>query len=386
MKADIIVKSIIFNRNLNRILLLQRSGNDPTGANTWEGVGGNIECGECLEEAIKREIREETGITDVKTKRIAYVTLAGGQKPYCIIAYLCESKTEAVVLSDEHQAFLWANEDDCKNMLPRAILDDFEKNKIWELFHAPSPHHKTAIITGASSGIGAAITKELLLLGYKVFGFGRNFTPLLAGLAADDAFAPLLSYFTPVSLDLTKTGILAEKIREIKKSNPVSLLVNNAGAGYFGLHEELKPAMIHEMVTVNLEVPMLLCQLLLRDLKETNGHIIQISSVTAKKSSPHGCAYGATKAGLTAFSGSLFDEARKYGIHVSCIHPDMTKSNFYRNADFTADEEPGCSLAPEDVAAAVRAILTAREGMVVSDITLTPQKHRIAKRARAKEE
>ena len=142
---------------------------------------------------------------------------------------------------------------------------------------------ETAIITGASSGIGTAITKELLLLGYKVFGFGRDFSMLLADLKEDKTYAPLLPNLTPITLDLTKTGTLAEKIREIRKNSEISLLVNNAGVGYFGLHEELNPSMLHEMVTVNLEVPMLLCQLLLRDLKKTGGHIIQISSVTAKK-------------------------------------------------------------------------------------------------------
>ncbi|MDE6873903.1 MAG: SDR family oxidoreductase [Lachnospiraceae bacterium] len=238
---------------------------------------------------------------------------------------------------------------------------------------------KTAVLTGASSGIGAALAEELLLLGYKVFGIGRDFTTFLSETAEDAALAPLLHHFTPIVLDLAQTGILAEKIRQIRKLNKISLLINNAGVGYFGLHEELKPSMLHEMVTVNLEVPMLLCQLLLRDLKETGGHIIQISSVTAKKSSPHGCAYGATKAGLTSFSQSLFDEARKYGVRVTCIHPDMTNSNFYRNADFGTDKDPACSLSPEDVAEAVRTILTAREGMVFSDITLTPQKHRIIK-------
>ena len=222
---------------------------------------------------------------------------------------------------------------------------------------------ETAIITGASSGIGTAITKELLLLGYKVFGFGRDFSTLLADLKEDKTYAPLLPNLTPITLDLTKTGTLAEKIREMRKNSEISLLVNNAGVGYFGLHE----------------VPMLLCQLLLRDLKKTGGHIIQISSVTAKKSSPHGCAYGATKAGLSAFTQSLFDEARKYGVRITCIHPDMTRSNFYRDADFGAEIDEDCSLSPEDIAACVHTVLTARSGMVFPDITLTPQKHRISR-------
>ncbi len=134
MKADIIVKSIIFNKDMNKILLIQRSGNDSTGANTWEGAGGNIERGEEAEEAIKREIREETGITDIKTERVAYVTVVYAKEPYLIIAYLCKSETEAVTLSSEHQAFIWANKEECRQLLPKAITDDFEKNKIFELF------------------------------------------------------------------------------------------------------------------------------------------------------------------------------------------------------------------------------------------------------------
>lgn len=135
MKADIIVKSIIFNRDLGKVLLIQRSGNDPTGANTWENAGGNIEYGEIPEEAMKREIREETGITEIIIERVAYVTLVNAEEPYLIIAYLCEAQTEAVTLSNEHQAFIWADKDECRNMLPEAIIDDFEKNKIFEYIY-----------------------------------------------------------------------------------------------------------------------------------------------------------------------------------------------------------------------------------------------------------
>lgn len=228
---------------------------------------------------------------------------------------------------------------------------------------------KCAILTGASGGIGAAITKELVSLDYEVYGFGRDFSKPDSPIESD--------LFHPIVLDLTDTTALCNTVRSLRKENNISLLINNAGVGYFGLHEELSPSKIHEMITVNLEVPLILSQLLLRDFKQNHGQIINISSVTATKSNPHGCAYGATKAALSSFSKSLFDEARKYGVRVTSIQPDMTVSDFYRNADFTTDFEDDCSLLPADVAQAVHTILTLRSGMVATELTLQPQKHRI---------
>lgn len=227
----------------------------------------------------------------------------------------------------------------------------------------------TAIITGASSGIGLETSKTLIKLGYKVYGFGRAFSK--SNYNNEN--------FIKVKCDLLNINTLCDKIKEIKKNNLVKVLINNAGVGYFGPHEELNPKKIHEIVTVNLEVPLILCQLLLRDLKKHEGYIINISSITAKKSSPIGCAYGATKAALTHFSNSLFDETRKYGVKVTSIHPDMTKSNFYRNANFKEDDDINAYLNPEEVANAVYMVLTQRKGLVMSDITLVPQKHKIKK-------
>ena len=98
----------------------------------------------------------------------------------------------------------------------------------------------------------------------------------------------------------------------IIKTADIEVLVNEAGVGHYGLHEELTPKKIQALVRTNLEIPLLLTNRLLRVLKKNHGYIINISSVTAKQSSPHGCAYAATKAGLSSFGKSLFEEARKY--------------------------------------------------------------------------
>lgn len=226
-----------------------------------------------------------------------------------------------------------------------------------------------AIITGASSGIGLEISKILCGLGYEVFGIGRNFNTEFTE-----------NQFHKIICDVLDTDNLCDTVKKIAAQNRVKILVNNAGTAFYGLHEELNTKKIQQMVRTNLEVPMVLTCQLLRELKKNKGYVINISSVTANGSNPHGCAYGATKAGLSSFSRSLFDEARKYGVKVVSISPDMTQTNLYRNADFMEGDDPESYLLPEEVAKAVEYVLNQREGLVISDITLKPQIHRIRRK------
>ncbi len=243
--------------------------------------------------------------------------------------------------------------------------------------------NEAAIVTGASSGIGAAISARLCKMGYEVFGIGRSFGSSFAEQFPDVADNPL---FHAVVCDLLDTEKMLKLVRGIAAEATVTLLVNNAGSAYYGLHEELSPKKIQEMVRTDLEVPMILSQQLLRGFKKNKGCIVNIASVTAQQSNPHGCAYGAVKAGLVSFSRSLFDEARKYGVRVATVSPDMTKTELYRNADFTVGEETESYLLPQDVADAVAYIVEQREGVVVSEVTLRPQYHRIRRKPVTKKE
>ena len=189
-----------------------------------------------------------------------------------------------------------------------------------------------------------------------------------------------MRYIHSIVCDVLDTDQLCACVKQIAAQHQIRILVNNAGIGYYGLHEELNPDKIKKLVRTNLEVPMILTQQLLRHLKENAGYVINISSVTAGQSNPHGCAYGATKAGLSSFSHSLFDETRKYGVKVVTISPDMTQTNLYRNADFREGNETESYLLPEDVAKAVDWILNQREGVIVTDVTLKPQIHRIKRK------
>lgn len=232
-----------------------------------------------------------------------------------------------------------------------------------------------AVVTGASSGIGLAISDTLCKLGYEVYGFGRDFSRQETGVLLEKHPG-----FHPLEGDLLETRDVLGRLQEIPDRQNIRVLVNNAGVGYYGLHEELNPIQIMELVRTNLELPMILTGQLLRTLKANHGYVINISSVTAEEINPHGCAYGATKAGLTSFGDSIFAENRKYGLKVTTIQPDMTVSRLYRNANFEQGEEPGSYLKPEQIAEAVAYVLTREEGVVIPKITLQPQLHRIRRK------
>ena len=224
---------------------------------------------------------------------------------------------------------------------------------------------RTALITGTSSGIGLKIAENFLNQGIYVIGLSRTQSPISH------------ENFLNFCINLSDFNATEQLIKNLTKEYDISILVNNAGVGYYGLCEELSPSKIHEIISTNLEAPIMLSALLLRQFKKNNGTIINISSVTASKSNPHGAAYGASKAGLSNFGSSIFDEARKHGVRVITIEPDMTDTNLYRNADFSCSTEAGCYLDANDVADAVNYALNSG---CVTNITLKPQFHRIARK------
>lgn len=229
---------------------------------------------------------------------------------------------------------------------------------------------KTALVTGASSGIGLGICISLSNMNYKVYGIGRDFSKV--EFNHDN--------FIKITCDLTNHKELLNLVKKLEKDEELDLLINNAGVAYFGLHEDLNPSKIHEMISTNIEAPLIITNLFLRKLKKNKGTVINISSITAKRVSPHGCAYGATKAALSHFSDSLFDEVRKTGVKVAAIHPDIAKTNFYRNADFKEGPEEDAHLTVDSIVNAVEFILNADKNAVVTDITIRPQKNRIERK------
>ena len=231
---------------------------------------------------------------------------------------------------------------------------------------------KKAVVTGASSGIGRAITQRLLTLGYGVTGISRSISY--------EAFNH--ADFQAVQVDLSEPHATKE-LCEILKKEEVFLLINAAGFGKFEPHEELSADIIEQMTHLNLTAPMLLTNACLRSLKQNSGYLININSIEALRASKFAALYSATKAGLKAFGDALFEETRKSSLSITNINPDMTESSFYNELRFDVSENENEKLLASDIADAVEHILSMRKGAVVSEYTLRSLQFGIQKKAKS---
>ena len=228
---------------------------------------------------------------------------------------------------------------------------------------------KKVVVTGASSGIGKAITDRLLGLDYQVIGISRKIT--------DKHFNH--ENFIAHQADLSNEKETLSTCRALKEEN-IFMLINCAGIGVFEPHEELNTKTITEMVYLNLTAPMLLTNATLRNLKNNNGYLININSIEALRASKFAGVYSATKAGLKAFGDSLFEETRKSGLSVTNINPDMTQSNFYDKLRFDVSKKEDEKLLSSDIADAVEHILSMRKGAVISEYTVRSLNFGISKK------
>jgi hypothetical protein len=227
-----------------------------------------------------------------------------------------------------------------------------------------------AVVTGSSSGIGAAITESLIARGWAVCGISRRSvtheSPFYAHYEADLTDAK--------HIERAVASILERYSATEAQDHEIRALINNAGVGYFAPHEELSLTQIEELMRINLTAPLMLSKLLLRTLKANQGSIINISSFSAHENSSFGAAYAATKAGLRHFGNSLFEECRKSGLKVVTISPDITRTPFYDSLSFAPEDDENAAITPQCVAQVVMDVLDQRAGTVTTEVVLRPQR------------
>lgn len=180
---------------------------------------------------------------------------------------------------------------------------------------------KTALVTGASGGIGRTIAQELTSAGFKVYAAARR-VDRMADLEKDG--------ITPVALDLTKDESIVECVNTVlSKEKSIDVLVNNAGYGSYGAIEDVPLAEGRRQFDVNLFGMARLIQLVTPTMRENHyGKIVNISSMGGKIWTKFGGWYHATKYAVEGLSDCLRMELKPFGIDVIVVEPGGIKTDW----------------------------------------------------------
>ena len=183
----------------------------------------------------------------------------------------------------------------------------------------PSPE-RTALVTGASSGIGRAISARLVAEGLTVYGTSRNPDDIPAAERV-----PGVRY---LPLEVTD----AQSIRACAKlSGPVDVLINNAGQSQLGPLEEIDAADAGQLFAVNVFGPMQVTRAYLPGMRAAgSGTVVMIGSLVAEFPVPFQAVYAGTKAAVRGFSAALRLEVAPFGIRVSVVQPGYFRSSINR--------------------------------------------------------
>jgi NAD(P)-dependent dehydrogenase (short-subunit alcohol dehydrogenase family) len=209
---------------------------------------------------------------------------------------------------------------------------------------------KVAVVTGASSGIGAATARELALRGAAVVLASRaadRLETLRREISASGGLA------LAVETDVSDRGSVEAMIaRAVGEFGSLDMLVNNAGLGLSGRIAEVRAEDVRHVFEVNAVGPLNCIQAALVHMGE-GGRIINVSSVVGRRAIPKVGAYCASKFALNALTDALRVEVADRGITVTSVYPGTTRTPFRENSRRTRDEKRGWrpkGVTPERVA------------------------------------
>ncbi len=189
---------------------------------------------------------------------------------------------------------------------------------------------KNALITGASSGIGASLARILANAGVRVYLTARR-EQRLELLATEIRDRGGLAEVMAADLALPNERV--ELYERISAMAPLDILVNNAGLGWYGYYQDMGWELANELIQVNVTAAAHLARLCLPGmLQRGGGHIVNVSSVVGSLPSQGVVLYSASKAFLDAFSTSLHRELRGSGVFCSLVCPGPVNTEFYELA------------------------------------------------------
>lgn len=240
---------------------------------------------------------------------------------------------------------------------------------------------KTALVTGATSGIGREIALMLARLGYNVAITGRRL-PLLQDLCNEiEKTSGVESYI--LNFDITDKNDVFDSYDMLPDSwkNNLFVLVNNAGVSLGDENFELCDDKDWDrMIDTNIKGTLYVSQLVAQTMKKNGfGHIINISSVNARNIKEGLGVYSATKAAVDAISQSMRIDLLKYGIKVSTVAPGMVNTDLSlvrHRGDIERAQLDFRGIRPlsaADVASAVEFLITRPDHVCIDEITIMPK-------------
>jgi NAD(P)-dependent dehydrogenase (short-subunit alcohol dehydrogenase family) len=216
-----------------------------------------------------------------------------------------------------------------------------------------------AIVTGGSSGIGAACAEALAAEGAAVVATGRRF-------ARGPSRIPALGEVVQAHLDVTDEAEVQARFAELPA---LDIVVCSAGVGTFGPLLHAPVADLRAMLEVHIVGTMLCAREALRRMQpQRRGHIVAIASHVAHRAFTDCSGYTAAKAGQLGLVKVLAEEARPYDVRVTALLPGATDTPIW-------DDRPGFDrtkmMQPADVASFLISIVS-RPGISIEEVTLTP--------------
>jgi len=227
---------------------------------------------------------------------------------------------------------------------------------------------QTALITGASSGIGKATALAFAKAGVNVALVSRSPEKLAAVASAAQATGVTAKTYV---IDLADVEQVQKQISAIALDGGIDILVNCAGIAYIGTLSETPLADWLEVININLtSVWQCILGILPTMRDRSNGTIINVASIAGKQPFPEWGAYSISKAGLIALSKTLAVEERANGIRVTAICPGAVNTELWDTIDANFDRQT--MLTPEIVAESIVHTALLPKQAVVDELTLMP--------------
>jgi hypothetical protein len=196
---------------------------------------------------------------------------------------------------------------------------------------------RTALVTGASAGIGAAFARALAVRGHDLILVARRAEALHK--LADELSTQHNIRAEVLPQDLTAADAapsLARRVAELGMQ--VDLLVNNAGFGLYGALLDTEPDRVLQLLQLNITALTALTHAFLPAMRDRHaGAVINVSSVAGFQAVPYFAVYAASKAYVLSFSEAIAEEVRHDGVIVQALCPSTTRSEFFDVAGFPED-------------------------------------------------